>query len=119
MDGPNLDMECKYRSISPDFSLEFARCKELESARDDTKYWIELCDEWADGVYHKLASWKPRMVRKFLTVSLFESSGGVYMVDENPGCDEKLTELRQRRTRLESIVKARGKFDWILNLIRP
>jgi hypothetical protein len=95
------------------------RCDELEQAYDDSPYWHLLCDEWAEGVHQKLMSWSPRMARRFLSVSLFESSGGVYMLDESPETNHKLNELRERRSRLQSIAKPhRRGVEWFLMLFR-
>lgn len=105
-------------NVPHDFSLEFARCDELERTCEDTPYWNMLCDDWADEVRKKLASWNPRMARKFLTVNLFESSGGVYMLDESPELNTKLSELRQRRRRLEMITCQRRWFHWLLILVQ-
>jgi hypothetical protein len=107
------------RRLVPDFSDELARCDELERTCSDTAFWNLMCDEWTESVKVKLASWNPGMVRRFHSPSLFESSGGVYMLDESDATNHKLVELRQRRSRLEFIIGlSRRRGDWLFMLFR-
>jgi hypothetical protein len=101
-----------------DFSKELARCDELERICDGSPFWSLHCDEWADDVYRKLQSWSPHKAERFLLSSIFESSGGINMIDEPSGSNQKLTELRQRRERLRLIVD-QSKVQWLLSLLRP
>jgi hypothetical protein len=106
------------RRLARDFSNEFAQCDELEQTCDGSPHWNVLCDEWVTDVYKKLLSWKPDSARRFLSTSLFESSGGIHMIDESPDSNRKLAELRQRRDRLQLIVEP-TKASWFVGLLRP
>jgi hypothetical protein len=107
------------RQSAPDFSWELARCDELETMYENDPRWEGQCDEWAEVVVEKIKAWDPRLIRRFLVDSVFESSAEVYMPDEAGTVSEKLIELRRRRYRLESVLFRPRRFEWISNLLRP
>lgn len=107
------------RSPVPDFSRELARCDELEMTYEHDPWWESLCDDWADDVSEKLDAWNPRMTRRFLVASVFESSADIYMPDEVSSASSKLIELRQRRNRLELLIVNQRRFGWLSSLLRP
>jgi hypothetical protein len=104
--------------LVPDFSLELERCDELERSYEDSPYWNLLFVQWVEQVHGKLQSWNPQKARRFLSTSIFESSGGVYMLDEDPNTTPILVELRLRRCRLELLVRP-TKISKVMSLIRP
>jgi len=104
--------------LAPDFAIEFERCDELERTFDDSTYWTLQFREWVDDVHGKLLSWSSQKANRFLSTSIFESSGGSYMLDEHRHVNSGLVELQERRRRLELLMQP-TLITWITSLFRP
>ncbi|HEY1762295.1 MAG TPA: hypothetical protein VGG17_06870 [Acidimicrobiales bacterium] len=92
------------RQSTPDFTQELARCAALLSDFEPTEEWTRQCDEWTRDVELKLWAWDPTRAERFMRMSLFESSGGAFMLDDMAGEHSSRDELYRRRRRLQSIV---------------
>jgi hypothetical protein len=92
------------RQSTPAFIEELARCEALLSDFEPTEEWTRQCDEWTRDVELKLWEWDPNRAERFMRMSLFESSGGTFMLDDMAGEYVAREELCRRHRRLQSIV---------------
>lgn len=91
------------RQPAPDLSEELARCVELISDFEPTQEWTRRSEAWTLDVYLTLWAWNPRRAERFMRTSLFESSGGEFMLNDLANEHLLRDELCRRRRRLESM----------------